>query len=40
MPQSKLEYFETAKSTALTIVPITIDDAIRTAVAGPTFAWR
>ena len=40
MPQSKLEYFDTAKSTALTLVPITIDDTIRTAVAGPTFAWK
>ena len=40
MPQSKLEYFDTAKSTALTLVPITIEDTIRTAIAGPTFAWK
>ena len=40
MPQSKLEYFDTSKSTALTIVPITVDDTIRTAVAGPTFPWK
>ena len=40
MPQSKLEFFNTSKSTALTIVPITVDDAIRTAVAGPTFPWK
>ena len=40
MPQSKLEYFDTAKSTALTLVPITIEDTIRTAIAGPTFPWK
>ena len=40
MPQSKLEYFDTAKSTALTLVPVTVEDTIRTAIAGPTYPWK
>ena len=40
VPQDKLELFDAAKSNALTLVPVTVNDEIRTAIGGPTYAWK
>ena len=40
VPHAKLELFDAAKSNALTLVPVTVNDEIRTAIGGPTYAWK